>query len=66
MAVVANDQVYGFGKLSKGQFGTPWSAGQPKFVAKPTRIPIPEGVEPSKVYTGSLFTMLEVTEAAKN
>lgn len=66
MAVTANDQVYGFGKLSKGQFGAPWSKGQTKFAAKPTRVPIPEGVEPSKVYTGSLFTMLEVTEPAKN
>ena len=65
LAITQNDMLYGFGKLSKGQFGTVWTAGKPKFAAKPERIQIPEGLEPSKVYAGSLFSMLEVTDPTK-
>lgn len=62
LALTASNKVYGFGKLTKGQLGTSWSAGEPKFSAKPVRVAIDENLELSKVYAGSLFTILEVTE----
>ena len=41
----------------------PWTKGQKKFVAKPTPLNIPVELEQSKIYGGSLFTMLEVTDS---
>ena len=41
----------------------PWTKGQKKFVAKPTPLNIPAELEQSKIYGGSLFTMLEVTDS---
>ena len=40
----------------------PWTRGQTKFVSKPTPLNIPTELEQSKIYGGSLFTMLEVTD----
>lgn len=65
LAVTSKNQVYGFGKLSKGQFASKWTKGQEKFAKKPQKVQLPEGQEVSKVYAGSLYSMLEVvTEPA--
>ena len=61
LALTANNQIYGFGKSTKGQFASKWTKGQPKFTSQPTLINLPNDIELSKVYAGSLFTLLEVT-----
>ena len=62
LALTASNQVYGFGKLNKGQFATKWQRGQPKFAKTPQKIELPKDIELSKIYAGSLYTMLEVVK----
>lgn len=62
LAITTGNQLFGFGKKTKGQFGSRWKKGQSKGVSVPTLIQIEGEPELSKVYAGSLFTMLEITE----
>ena len=66
LALTDTNQIYGFGKFSKGQFALDWKKGNEKAKTVPTLIPFPEGHELSKVYAGSLFTMLEITQPVAN
>ena len=61
LVLTANNQIYGFGKLTKGQFASKWTKGQTKYASQPTLVNLPSGIELSKVYAGSLFSVLEVT-----
>jgi len=65
LAVTDSNQVFGFGKLSKGQLASNWRRGECKFAQTPTKIAFDPHLELSKVYAGSLFSIMEVAGETK-
>ena len=63
LAMTENDELYGFGKLTKAQLASRWEKGQPKIATKPVKVNLPANLSLNKVYAGSLFTMLEVDDS---
>ena len=59
------NRVYGFGKRTKGQLGSKWTKGSPKFVTAPERVPLPEDLTVDGIFAGSLFSMAMVSEPAQ-
>ena len=61
LALTSDSQVFGFGKLTKGQLGFKWTKDTPKFSKVPIRVPIDtQNRKIEEIYCGSLFSMAKV------
>ena len=59
LALTDCGKVYGWGKRSKCQLGTPFGKGESKAQTRPKQIRM-DGVNVTKVHCGSLYSMAQV------